>query len=130
MALKVSDVIDTYIKLRSKKEAIEEETKARVAEVKERMDKIEAWFMQYFEQTGQTQAKASTGTVFTKTNDYANVADWNQALEFIIANEKYEFLEKRVSKTAIREFIDTNKSVPPGINYGTKISINVRKAST
>jgi hypothetical protein len=36
-------------------------------------------------------------------------------------------LEKRVSKTAVRGYIDQQKAVPPGINYGTKLEVNVRK---
>jgi hypothetical protein len=36
-------------------------------------------------------------------------------------------LERRVSKTAVRGYIDANKEVPPGITYGTKLDINIRK---
>jgi hypothetical protein len=36
-------------------------------------------------------------------------------------------LEKRVSKTAVRAYIDQTKSVPPGVNYGTKLEVNIRK---
>jgi hypothetical protein len=36
-------------------------------------------------------------------------------------------LEKRVSKLAVRGYIDANKAVPPGITYGTKLEVNIRK---
>ena len=39
-------------------------------------------------------------------------------------------LEKRVSKNAVRGYIDEHKEVPSGVNYGTRIDINVRKPST
>ena len=39
----------------------------------------------------------------------------------------YDLLEKRVSKTAVRGYIEADKSVPSGVNYGTRIDVNVRK---
>jgi hypothetical protein len=36
-------------------------------------------------------------------------------------------LEKRISKIAVRGYIEANKAVPPGVNYGTKLEINIRK---
>jgi len=48
-------------------------------------------------------------------------------LGFIRENEAYDLFEKRVSKTAVRGYIDMNKAVPAGVTYGTKIDVNVRK---
>jgi hypothetical protein len=39
-------------------------------------------------------------------------------------------LEKRISKIAVRGYIEANKAVPPGVNYGTKLEINIRKPAT
>jgi hypothetical protein len=36
-------------------------------------------------------------------------------------------LEKRVSKIAVRGYIESNKAVPPGVTYGTKLEVNIRK---
>ena len=47
--------------------------------------------------------------------------------KFIREEEAYDMLEKRVSKTAVRGYIDANKEVPPGIRYGTKLDVNIRK---
>ena len=48
-------------------------------------------------------------------------------LEFIKDNDAYDLLEKRVSKSAVRAYIEEDKAVPAGINYGTRIGVNVRK---
>lgn len=125
---KVSDVVAKYVELRAMKEKMDEAHKQKVAEIRKAMDMLEGYFLKYFDKTGQTQIKTDTATVFVKTNDYAQVADWDAVLEFIRENDAFEFLEKRVSKTAVRDFIDDKKEVPPGINYGTKLSVNVRSA--
>ena len=76
---------------------------------------------------GETSKKTTSGTAFITTTDFANVADWDATLSFIQDNEAWDMLEKRVSKTAVRGYIDANKAVPSGVNYGTRIDVQVRK---
>jgi hypothetical protein len=125
---KISEAVAKYMELRQIKDSIDEEYKEKLGKVRKAMDMLESHFLKYFDSTGQTQIKTSDATVFVKTNDYAQVADWDAVLEFVRENDAYEFLEKRVSKTAVRDYIDDKKEVPPGINYGSKLSVNVRKA--
>jgi hypothetical protein len=125
----VDAAVAAYIRLRSEKEAIEQEMKDRVEIVKSKMAKLEAWFQQYLDETGQTSAKTKQGTVFMTTTDYARVADWDAILEFIKEREAFDLLEKRVSKNAVRGYIEADGSVPPGVNYGSKISVNIRRPS-
>lgn len=129
MSFTVEQVVETYLKLRRKKEAVENETKEKVAELKAKMTKLESWLMQKADEDGVTSFKTSAGTAFVTTTDFANVANWDAVLDFIKANDAFDMLEKRVSKTAVKAIMDETGDVPPGITYGTKIGINVRKAA-
>ncbi len=123
----LGDVIRTYMKLRDQKAAIEVETKERVADLKAKMEKLEAYLKAQMDAQGLTSFKSDYGTAFLTTTDYANVADWDAVLSFVRENEAYDMLEKRVSKIAVRGYIEANKAVPPGITYGTKLEVNIRK---
>ena len=127
MTITVDSVIATYMKLRSQKESIEAETKDRVSGIKAKMEKLEAWIKEQADAQGVTSFKTRHGTAFLTTSDYANVADWDSVLDFIRENEAYDMLEKRISKVAVRGYIDQNKTVPPGVNYGTRLDVNIRK---
>jgi hypothetical protein len=127
MTVNVDDVIATYMKLRDQKAAIEGEVKDKVSTIKTKMEKLEAWIKEKADAEGVTSFKTKHGTAFLTTTDYANVADWDAVLNFIQENSAYDMLEKRVSKTAVRGYIEQEKAVPPGINYGTKLEVNVRK---
>jgi hypothetical protein len=126
----VDQVIEAYLKYRNKKEALEAEIKDQVKELKDKMAKLEAWIKTKADAEGVTSFKTAHGTAFVTTNDYANVADWDAVLSFIRENDAYDMLEKRVSKNAVRGYIEQNKTVPSGVNYGTRIDVNVRKPVT
>ena len=127
MSITVDDVVAAYLKLRNKKEALEAETKDQVKTLKEKMEQFEAWIKEQADAQGVTSFKTKHGTAFLTTTDYANVGDWDAVLDFIRTQEAYDMLEKRVSKIAVRGYIDANKVVPPGVNYGTKLEVNIRK---
>lgn len=130
MSINVDQVVAAYLKLRDHKSAIENEAKEKVKEIKLKMEKFEAWIKAQADEQGVTSFKTKHGTAFLTTTDYANVGDWDAILEFIRDNEAYDMLEKRVSKTAVRGYIEMNKAVPPGVNYGTKLEVNFRKPGT
>ena len=129
MSINVDDVIATYMKLRYQKEAVEAGIKEEVATIKAKMEKLEAWIKEQADAQGVTSFKTKHGTAFLTTTDYANVADWDAVLDFVRENDAYDMLEKRISKMAVRGYIDLNKSVPAGVNYGTKLEVNIRKPS-
>lgn len=124
----VGDVIRTYMKLREQKAAIEAEVKEKVSGIKTKLDKLEAFLKTQMDAQGLTSFKSEYGTAFLTTTDYANVADWDVVLDFIKDTGAYDMLEKRISKIAVRGYIDANKAVPPGVTYGTKLEVNIRKA--
>lgn len=129
MTITVDAIVGKYIEMRDEVARIESEAKERANAVKANMMKLEAWLRLKAEQDGVESFKTVAGTAFFRTVDYAQVADWTVALEYIINKEAWDMLEKRVSKSAIRAIIGETKEVPPGINYGTKRELNVRKST-
>ena len=127
MTLTVDKVIATYMKLRREKEEIDREAKEKVTTIKANMLKIEAWLKAKADTDGVTSFKTDHGTAFLTTTDFANVSDWDKVLDFIREEDAFDMLEKRVSKAAVRGYIEDKKEVPPGITYGTKLDINIRK---
>lgn len=123
----VEQVVSAYLKLRHQKEAVENAAKQEAQAIKDKMAKLESWLLNQANTQNVTSFKTKSGTAFVTTTDYANVADWDAVLNYVRENEAFDMLERRVSKTAVRGYIETKGSVPAGVNYGTKIEINVRK---
>lgn len=125
--LTVDQVVAGYLTLRGQKEQIKHEAEEKVRAIEANMDKMEAWLLEQANAQGVTSFKTKHGTAFLTTVDFANVADWDSVLRYIKENEAFDLLERRVSKTAVRGYIDNHGAVPSGVNYGTKLEVNVRK---
>lgn len=123
----IQAVIGAVVKLRAQKAEIEAESKAKKKVIEDQIDKLEAYIKAESDRTGVTSFKTAHGTAFLSTSDYANVANWDAVLAFIKEHNAYDLLERRVNKQAVRGYMESLKVVPPGINYGTSIEVNVRK---
>ena len=127
MTVNVDDVVAAYMKLRKAKDDLEKSIEEQVKAIDAKMTKMESWIKEQADAQGVTSFKTKHGTAFLSTTDYATVADWDSVLAFIQQNGSFEMLNKAVNKVAVREYIQANKVVPPGVNYGTKIGVNIRK---
>lgn len=119
---------EKYLALRRKVEDLERETKAAVADHKAAMVELENWFAARAQDEGITQIKTSLGTVYWSTHHSATVADRSALFAHCKENDAWDLVESRVSKTAVRSFIDGHGVPPPGVNFSSTQVFNLRKS--
>lgn len=122
-------VIEKYMAIRRKKERVVQAHKEEVAVLDGAMEKLEAFLLQKMDADGVTSYKTQHGTAFRHTVDFTNVANWEDLLDYIKKNDAYELLNKSVNKTAVRNYLNENLPIPPGVTYGQRVEIAVRKPS-
>lgn len=123
----IEGVIATYVKLRGKKEELEASVKEEVGALRDKMSKLEAWIQAKADETGVKSFKTDAGTAFLTHTDYASVADWDATLDWVKRHEAWDVLTKGVSKAAVREHMQAEGEVVPGVTFGTKITVGVRR---
>ena len=123
----IKELVAKYIEIRSKKEAFSKQYKEKVAKYDDALDKIEAVLLQALDTNGMDSAKTEMGTVFVSTRTSATVADRDAFMDFVFSTDGKSFLENRVSKTAVEDFIAANEIPPPGVSVRVERTINVRR---
>lgn len=125
-SIKIDELTKKYNRLREIKALYDKEHKEKTAKVKEGMQKIENIMLQFFEETGQSSAKTSFGTPYVTLRESYSVADRDTYIEWVKDNGAWEFLESRVSKSAVEAYKEETGELPPGINYSAERKVNVR----
>ncbi|MDO4705466.1 MAG: hypothetical protein Q4A98_04545 [Comamonadaceae bacterium] len=117
-----------YIELRDLKEAIDTAARAETNRVKTRMDALARALMDKMRAEGVDSLATSAGTPYISQKTAANVTNFDLALEWIMENEAWDFLPKRVNKTAVAAYIEAHGSLPPGIEWHSEPQVLVRRA--
>lgn len=122
-------VIQAYLHLRNKKETLQDLQKKQIAPINEQIDKLEVWLLQRLQADGLTNLKSAAGTAFVQTSTSVTCRDWAATLAWIKEHNAWEFLEGRVSKSVVQEFMEGNGgAAPPGVNVTSEVEVRVRKA--
>lgn len=123
---RIDEQVKTYLKLRELKAQMEKGHKERIGKVTEKMARLEAGFLKFFEETGQESARTRYGTPYTVLRESVTVSSRDDFLDFVRENEAWDMLENRASKTAVLEYKNEHEELPPGLNYRAERIVNVK----
>lgn len=128
--LTIKQVVSKRILLRDKLKEIRSEFEQQESKIKAAEQACEAWLLQRAREVGVDQFKvAGVGTAFISTVTKVSCNDWPKLHEWVIKTKNIDALERRVSKTFVKEFREAHKELPPGVAAFDEQTINVRRST-
>ena len=71
--------------------------------------------------------KTEAGTFYRSIKYTASLADPDVFMNFVIANNKFELIDRRANATAVRDYVKGTNQLPPGCNLSAISKIGVRR---
>jgi hypothetical protein len=127
--MKLSEAVELYISLRDKKAEIAAVRKAEEAVVQAKMDKLEGMLMTALDKLGGEGMRTEKGTAYISNRTSATVADKAVFMAYVKTNQAFDLMDVRVNKTAVDVFAQEHGDVPPGVNYRTERTVNIRRSN-
>lgn len=124
----LEQLVEKFIALRDKKQAMKAEYDERVAHIDGLMERIEGILLKALDEQGMTSVRTPSGTAYRSTRVSASIADWDAFLDHVRKHEAYEMLERRCSKTAVEQYKAANDDLPPGVNWREEAVVNFRRS--
>lgn len=103
--------------------------KTQIEEKEVVQKKREDWLLGQLQTMGLQNMKTLHGTVYVAVKESVTAGEWDATLAWIKSNDKYEFLNKAVNKTAVLEYMGEKRDnpPPPGVNYSAIRCAQIRK---
>lgn len=123
--------VDKLVRIYMKMRAAVQDLDAQIEAIKEQQQSVKNEIKDRMRDTGVKSLRTDHGTVslMEKTRYYTN--DWDSFKKFMVEQDALDLLEKRISQTNMKLFLEENPgAVPPGLNSDTEFDISVRKPST
>lgn len=129
MSLNKAEVVETYIKLRDRRAKRKAEYEAADASDREKQEKIEAYLLKEFNESGLDSIKTPAGTAYKSSKVSVTTADKEAFFnEWVVPNQAWEFLDIKPNKTAVQQYKAAHEDIPPGLNWSETLTINVRRS--
>ena len=124
----IDQLIDKYIRLRDRKDEMEEKYDTAVAQINEALDKVEAVILAHLNTNNLESVAGTTGTAFKQNVTSATVGDKDAFMNHVRTHSAWELLDVRANKTAVTEYKTAHENtLPPGVNWREEIVIRVRR---
>ena len=117
------DQIDALYQVRAQRLALEKQA----AELKAQEKELEDYLVNGFSELGLSSAKGSLASFSFAKLDQPNVKDWDLLYEFIVENNDFSLLHKRIGTESWREYLENDSVLVPGTEIFKKTQVYLRK---
>lgn len=117
-----------YIELRNKKKALEDSIKPQLALLGEAMELIENTALDYLNKQGTSSVRTTGGTIVRMEHRSYKIADSERFFSTVESLGRADFLEKRVAKKVLDEYLEDGGSLPAGLEVESRLSVQFRKS--
>jgi hypothetical protein len=119
--------IEQFVAVRDKIKEIEERHKEELAPLVETRNLLTTWLQDFLEASGAESVKTKQGTAYASVRYTASLPDPQAFMDYVIENQAFDLMDRKANSTAIREFIETHKAPPPGVNLNAVRTVGVRR---
>lgn len=118
-------VVKAYIDLKDLIESREKRLKDELAPLKDKLAMVESLLSGELNRLNLKNLSTPHGTVFRKAYTNLKVTDWTTVIDFIKQNDRYDLLEKRLTKSVA---MDTMEETPiPGVSVEQGYNVSIRR---
>lgn len=120
---KIDELVGYFISIRDEIERKKAEHKEELKPLSDMLDELEGRLRAALDDSGAESIRTDLGTVYITIHDSFKAEDPDKFMRYIERTGFIYLLDRRPNKTACREFVEENDTLPPGISH-----TSIRKA--
>jgi hypothetical protein len=121
---KLGDKVNNLFFLRDLKEEKQDEIK----KINDNIEELEKLVVSSMDDLKLEKLSTDKGSVYPKSTFWPNVSDWDAFKDWVKDKDNWHFLMRACNAKSVREQLETEGSLPPGIDGYAKRSLTYRKA--
>lgn len=126
--IQADKLASAYIKMRDKRKELLANYEEQDKKIEAQMILVEEELLKLCKDIGADSIKTQAGTVFRSVRTRYETSDWESMYNFILEHDIPQVLERRISTTNMKQFLDENPTLMPvGMNVNNRYTVTVRR---
>lgn len=121
--------VKQYIAVRDALKAANDAHAEKIKPLVDLQNALTGWLQDFLEKAGAESVKTSEGTCYETTRYSASLADPEAFMKFVLDKQDFNLLDRKANVTAVRDYVEANGTLPPGVNLSAIKTVGVRRAS-
>ena len=122
------DAINLYRQVKAKVAEIEARHKKELEEYKSTLMKLGGFIDAFLAEHNLVNIKTKYGTAYWKTKWSASLVDPDAFMKFVSENGRWDLMDRKSNVAAVREYVKTEKELPPGAKLDSMRTVHIIKA--
>jgi hypothetical protein len=124
----IDKIIETYVKIRDKKDELYHAYKSSTAELESQMAVLKHKLLELSKETGATSFSTPQYTAYRTVKNRYWTNDWESFYGFMQDNAVMGLLEKRIHQTNMKDFMEQNPDKhPPGLHVDSEYEFTIKR---
>lgn len=124
----MDELVDQFVRLRDKIKEADNAHKEKIKPAKEYLDALTGKLLERLNDIGGDSVKTPHGTAYRTTRRSASIADGEAFRNYVISTEGFDLVDWKANANAVDDFIKSEGSAPPGVNFTTAFTVGVRRS--
>ena len=120
--------VEQYVQIRDQIRDMEKKHEEAIKPFKDVLEQLGAVLLDHLTRTGLESARTASGTVYRTERVSASIQDVSAFWGYVEGTQSWDLIDKRCNKTAVSDYVVTNGTPPPGVNYTVSHVVGVRRA--
>ena len=123
----INERVREYVAVRDKIREREAVHKEELKPLKLVLDKISGILAKHMDDTHSDGIRTEAGTCYRTTRWTASLADAEAFIRFVRDTENFDLLDRKANATAVRDYVEANHALPPGVNLHQIQQVGVKR---
>jgi hypothetical protein len=129
MALDLNALTKAHVKIRDARSLLAKEFEASDKELKAKQLRLEAEMLRTLQTSNVDSMRTDSGTFYRQEEVTPSGSDWEAFYRWVAEHDAFDFLERRIKKTCVKEYMDTHDgALPPGVSVHKEFVVRVRRS--
>ena len=121
-------LVKTFIKIRDARAEAKRVWEEQDRELGAKMETIETYMLDVMNKGGIEKFSTGAGTAYRTEKLTPGASDWAAFYAWVREHDAFDFLFKRISGTAVKDYMDQHDGeVPPGVTVYTRYGVAIRR---
>lgn len=125
--LDIETIVRDYIEARDFLKVYEDAFEQKIKPLKDKQLEREGIIHKFMLDNKLANLRTTAGTAYTKVKYSAALADPSAFMDYVKATGKFELLDRKANVTAVVDFVEEHKTLPPGCNLTGIEKVHVNK---
>lgn len=124
----INKLIKAYRRIRDARAELKAEFMKKDEDLKQQLEIIENSILAHMQEMNVSSLKTDDGVAYRVMSTMPTVRDWGSFFNWVRETGNADFLERRVRRSSIEEWMEEHDQPPPGIDVFRKYDVRVRKS--